>query len=423
MKRQVIAAAAMAVLLLLAGGCSGQTQPTQQTQDTQSTQQTQETQQTQDTQPPRNTEETTMTGHWESISQEDAAQRMTMREDLLIVDVRQPYEYEAGHIPGAICVPNEDIGTEMPAALPDLDQVLLVYCRSGRRSKEAAEKLAQIGYTNIYEFGGILDWTGETVAGEEPGTRPVGPADPATTTESGKTGCAAVLTVSSFDGGGPEFEFITDEPSVISWDVTREYGRADHDQIDGAAYDVTVTLHALKEGSATFTVLARSPIADNYDAAYYVTVDGALNITVSEPVIYEVSGGTRATDEVIRPTPELVIEVNGRTFYAHPEDNPSAEEFIEKLSREGAIEVAMRDYGNFEKVGPLPWTLTRSDEDITTVPGDVILYQGNQITIYYDTNQWNFTRLARIGNATGEELLEAFGSGDVTVTFWVEWSE
>ena len=409
MKRRVIAAAAAAILLLLPGGCSGKTQPTQDTQPTQQTQETQETR------PPQNTEETTMKGHWEQISQEDAAQRMTMRENLLIVDVRRQDEYEAGHIPGAVCVPNEEIGTEMPAALPDLNQVLLVYCRSGRRSKEAAEKLAQIGYTNIYEFGGILDWTGETVAGAEPGTRPVGPADPG--------GCAATLTFSSFDGGGPEYDFITDEPSVISWDVTREYGSPDHDKIDGAAYDVIVTLHALKEGSATFTVLARSPIADNYDAAYYVTVDGALNITVSEPVIYEVSGGTRATDEVIRPTPELVIEVNGRTFYAHPEDNPSAAEFIEKLSREGAIEVAMRDYGNFEKVGPLPWTLTRSDEDITTVPGDVILYQGNQITIYYDTNQWNFTRLARIGNVTRDKLLEAFGSGDVTVTFWVEWSE
>ena len=70
-------------------------------------------------------------------------------------------EFAEGHIPGAINVANEDIGAEQPAELLDLDQVIFVYCRSGRRSKEASAKLAALGYTNIYEFGGILDWDGE----------------------------------------------------------------------------------------------------------------------------------------------------------------------------------------------------------------------------------------------------------------------
>ena len=83
----------------------------------------------------------------------------------------------------------------------------------------------------------------------------------------------------------------------------------------------------------------------------------------------------------------------------------------------------MHDYGSFEKVGSLPWSLERNDESITTEPGDVILYQGNQITIYYDQNTWNFTKLATIGNVTKEELLDALGEGNVTVTFLVEWSE
>ena len=69
------------------------------------------------------------------------------------------------------------------------------------------------------------------------------------------------------------------------------------------------------------------------------------------------------------------------------------------------------------------WSLPRNDESITTEPGDVILYQGDQITVYYDENTWNFTRLAKIGSVTREELLEAFGEGNVTVTFWTEWSE
>ncbi|MBO4680103.1 MAG: rhodanese-like domain-containing protein [Lachnospiraceae bacterium] len=81
--------------------------------------------------------------------------------DYIILDVRRADEFAEGHIPGAINVANEDIGSAQPSELPDLNQVIYVYCRSGRRSKEASSKLAELGYTNIYEFGGILDWDGE----------------------------------------------------------------------------------------------------------------------------------------------------------------------------------------------------------------------------------------------------------------------
>ena len=84
----------------------------------------------------------------------------------LIVDVRTPEEFAEGHIPGAINVPNEEIGTEMPDALPDKDQLLLVYCRRGNRSKDSSQKLADMGYTNVYEFGGIETWTGDVVTEE-----------------------------------------------------------------------------------------------------------------------------------------------------------------------------------------------------------------------------------------------------------------
>ena len=126
--------------------------------------------------------------------------------------------------------------------------------------------------------------------------------------------------------------------------------------------------------------------------------------------------------EAIRPTCVLVIEVNGKIFYANFEDNSSAEALKEKLNSE-PITVDMHDYGSFEKVGALPWELPRNDTQITTEPGDVILYQGNQITVYYDTNIWSFTRLARIGNATKDELLAALGAGDVSVKFSLEWGE
>ena len=92
---------------------------------------------------------------------------------------------------------------------------------------------------------------------------------------------------------------------------------------------------------------------------------------------------------------------------------------MERL-KQGPITVDMSDYGNFEKVGALGFTLPLNDEQITTVPGDIILYQGNSITIYYDTNTWNFTRLGRIEGVTGDELKSALGSGDVEVTFSLE---
>ena len=95
----------------------------------------------------------------------DEAVRMTKDEkNYIILDVRRPDEYSEGHIPGAINVPNEEIGSAEIAELPDKSQLILVYCRSGRRSKEAAKKLVLLGYTNVVEFGGILDWTGETVS-------------------------------------------------------------------------------------------------------------------------------------------------------------------------------------------------------------------------------------------------------------------
>ena len=103
------------------------------------------------------------------ISQEEAKQMMEQDGTQIIVDVRTQEEYDSGHIPGAICIPNESIGTEHPEELPDLDQVILVYCRSGNRSKQAAQKLFDMGYINVYEFGGINDWTGEVVT-ETPDT-------------------------------------------------------------------------------------------------------------------------------------------------------------------------------------------------------------------------------------------------------------
>lgn len=234
-----------------------------------------------------------MVNSYTQISQNEAKEMMKKDDGHVILDVRRLDEYDEGHIPGAILIPNESIGTEKPEELPDLDQIILVYCRNGRRSKEASQKLFDMGYTHVYEFGGIIDWTGD---------------------------------------------------------------------------------------------IMKNKI------------------------------------EPISNTCVLVIEAGEKRFYANLEDNSSAKALIEKLNSR-PITVDMHDYGGFEKVASLPWELPRNDESITTVPGDIILYQGDQITVYYDENTWSFTRLAHIGNTTKEELLAALGDGDVSVSFYLEWSE
>ena len=104
---------------------------------------------------------------YQQISMDEAIAIMESESDYMILDVRTTEEFADKHIPDAINIPNETIGTEDIPELPDKDQLILVYCRSGNRSKQASDKLVGLGYTNIVEFGGINDWPGETVSGSE----------------------------------------------------------------------------------------------------------------------------------------------------------------------------------------------------------------------------------------------------------------
>ena len=102
---------------------------------------------------------------YRQINMDEAITMMEEESSYIILDVRTPEEFADKHIPGAINIPNETISTEEIPELPDKDQLILVYCRSGNRSKQASEKLVALGYTNIVEFGGINDWPGKTVPG------------------------------------------------------------------------------------------------------------------------------------------------------------------------------------------------------------------------------------------------------------------
>ena len=98
---------------------------------------------------------------WATITAEEAKTRLDENPDAILLDVRTQEEYDGGHIPGAVCFPNEDILPELPLPF-EKDAEILVYCRSGRRSAEAAEKLTGMGYANVSDFGGIQDWPYET---------------------------------------------------------------------------------------------------------------------------------------------------------------------------------------------------------------------------------------------------------------------
>ena len=219
---------------------------------------------------------------YRQISQEEAKAMMAQDDGHIIVDVRRQDEYDSGHIPGAILIPNESIETEQPDKLPDKDQIILVYCRSGRRSKEAAQKLADMGYTSVYEFGGIIDWTGE---------------------------------------------------------ITRDIPETG------------------EEKSTMILLIGETKV----------------------PVTWE--------------------------------DNPSVDAIRELLP----LTIKMSMYGGFEQVGPIGQDIVRDDKQTDTETGDIVLYAGNQIVVFYGNNSWAYTRLGHI-DLTKLEMEQLLGHGAVTLT-------
>ena len=115
---------------------------------------------------------------------------------------------------------------------------------------------------------------------------------------------------------------------------------------------------------------------------------------------------------------DITSDSGKHTLTATLADNSSAKAFYELLQK-SPVTVKMHDYGSFEKVGSLPKSLPRNDTQITTSTGDIILYQGNQITIYYDENSWNFTKLGKVEGKTQDELKQILGKGNVTAVFSV----
>ena len=236
------------------------------------------------------------------ISQDEAKEMMQKDDGHIIVDVRRQDEFESGHIPGAVCIPNESIGTEQPEQLPDPEQIILIYCRSGNRSKQAAAKLFDIGYTNVYEFGGIIDWTGETEKGM---------------------------------------------PAAES---------AEENEAETQGKDEERQLMKLIIGDTEV------------------------------PVIWEENESVDALAELVTDAP---------------------------------LSIQMSMYGGFEQVGPIGQSIVSDDEQTVTGAGDIVLYSGDQIVVFYGSNSWAYTRLGHV-ELPQKEMEELLGNGDVVLVLQME---
>ena len=146
--------------------------------------------------------------------------------------------------------------------------------------------------------------------------------------------------------------------------------------------------------------------------------DAASSVKPTQPETQTPKSSANSSAQTEAPV-KLKIHVNDTTFTETLEENSSAKAFAEFLTQ-GDLTLDMHDYGSFEKVADLPRSFPRNDKQIDTDAGDIILYQGNSITIYYDKNSWNFTRLARIDNVNKKRLQQILGKGNVKATFSVE---
>ena len=146
--------------------------------------------------------------------------------------------------------------------------------------------------------------------------------------------------------------------------------------------------------------------------------DAASFVKPTQPETQTPKSSANSSAQTEAPV-KLKIHVNDTTFTATLEENSSAKAFAEFLMQ-GDMTLDMHDYGSFEKVADLPRSFPRNDKQIDTDAGDIILYQGNSITIYYDKNSWNFTRLARIDNVNKKRLQQILGKGNVKARFSVE---
>lgn len=148
------------------------------------------------------------------------------------------------------------------------------------------------------------------------------------------------------------------------------------------------------------------------------TVEPTNKETQNDGVVNEMSSLNINTAKEVKEKGDLntiKAEINNKELIVELEDNQATKELIKKLN-EGNVIVEAQEYGGFEKVGSLGFSLTRDDKQIKTEAGDIVLYQGNQISLFYNSNSWSYTKLGKVTNVSASELKDLLGTGDVTIT-------
>ena len=194
---------------------------------------------------------------------------------------------------------------------------------------------------------------------------------------------------------------VSDE-SIVSYETEVKYYSSDHGEMTGSGFDKIITFTGIKPGETTVVVEERSPIADNLDHKYRVTVDDELNVQIEQLSVKDINEEASGS---------MILMIDGEECPVEWEENES----VEALKELCPLKVKMSMYGGFEQVGSLGKSLPKSDEQIVTEYGDIVLYSGNQIVVFYGSNSWAYTRLGHI-DMTQDELTELLGNGDVEIT-------
>lgn len=198
------------------------------------------------------------------IDEAEAQRMMEQKNGYIILDVGSKDEYDAGHIPGAVSLPADTIGTERPEELADLYQTILLYSRDAEKGRKAAEKLGNMGYCQVYEFGVLHDWTGPVETGAE----------------SGSKGEPAVLSFSSFSGGGPSYSVSVADPDILSCSSETVFDESTYG-MPGAGYQEVYTFSGLRPGTTTVTVTASFMDESLSQTVYTAVVDESLNVALT----------------------------------------------------------------------------------------------------------------------------------------------
>ena len=224
--------------------------------------------------------------------------------------------------------------------------------------------------------------------------------DPGAINNNAQDDRTARVSFESFDGGGPEFTVIIEDEDIADYYAAVVYDRPDHEEMNGAGKNVVVEFGGLEAGETQVLIKERSPIADNLDHRYRLIVDEDLKVKIEEISVKDLNEASQDTRLYIG-TEEVPV-----TW----EENES----VNKLKSMLPLDIRMSKYGDFEQVGSLGYDVISNDEKIDAECGDIMLYSGDQIVLFYGTNSWEYTRLGRI-DLPEDDVKRLLGNKDVNI--------